>query len=151
MTDFDTLIDSTVEELDFDEAIEQLVHVRKAITDLRVVESLLEQRVGETMPMKEKAVPGIGVVSKSHAKKSVTWELDRLLHRVAARCADEAFDRSTGELVPQGVLAEMVAERIDDCFGIRYAKKTGLRRYGVEFKDCYEAEYETDRWKIRIS
>lgn len=139
-----------IERLTRDRAIVELRELRELIASLRQIESQLEQHVGSLMEGRELMVEGVGYVTRSHPKQSEQWDLQRLIKVVAARTADDAVDRETGEIMPRGALAELVAERIEECFGVRYGKKLGLKKYGVNWRDYYEAEYEMDRWKVRI-
>lgn len=152
MNNLDELINSTVDELDRDEAIIQLRDLRKIISDLRVVESLLVSRVASLMKDEQRlAVPGVGVVERKSGTQRKAWDHDRILSLVASRAADDAYDKETGSIPPLGVVAQHVAEAVARAAGISYWKVTVLKELGISANDFCDVTYGLPSILIRES
>lgn len=50
------------------------------------------------------------------------WDGPRAASLIAARCADQAVNRTTGEVMPVGAITQMVAEELDACMGFTPGK-----------------------------
>lgn len=142
----DHITDTEDNELIF--AARELVRTRGLLRELQQTESLLVRQVATLMPQWQHTIEGVGTLKKHQAKDSERWDIDRLLPIIAARTADEAVDRETGELIPIGALAELVGRRIRECFGVYRGKVTGVRALGLN-PDDYRT-FERGMWKVEI-
>lgn len=69
-------------------------------------------------------VDGAGVLELCSVGAKDVWDGPLLVKTLAARCADEATDRATGEIMPPAVLAEKVAGVIIDVAGLDTKSQT---------------------------
>lgn len=91
----------------------------------------------KSWPSREKSevVEHVGVLEKVSTGATTTWEGERLAYTVAARIADTAIDRETGEIKPPGVIAHEVAAALIACAGLdagsKQWRKGALRERGI--------------------
>lgn len=80
-------------------------------------------------------VEGVGTLERCTSGATTSWQGRSIAMVLAARIADEAIDRDTGEVMPPGALAERVALAIVACAGLDAAskswRKTDLGRFGI--------------------
>lgn len=89
-------------------------------------------------------VPGAGILKRATAGGSYAYEGGRIARTIASRVADEAFDQTTGEMLPLGVICERVAQRIIDAAGLDRQSQT-WRRGVLEALGLDPADYSDKR------
>ena len=98
-------------------------------------------------------VDGAGVLELCSVGAKDVWEGPLLVKTIAARLADEATDRETGEIMPPGVLAEKVATAIIDVAGLdtksQTFRKGKVTSYGLLPGDYVERE--SGRLSVRFT
>lgn len=119
-------------------------HVPGLTQQLATVRDAVKHQAAKSYPRGEPnaVVEGAGVLELCSAGAKDVWAGPLLVRTLAARCADEGFDRTTGEALPPGVLAEKVAETIIDVAGLDTASQTfrkgKVTSYGLVPGEFYE-------------
>ena len=151
-------LDSERPALDLEQTARVLAAGERAATELKDALEELRQHARELIVAERPGPEGWWVEYDGLPKLQLTrtatkkeWDGKRAAAAVAAQCADEAVDRTTGEVMPLGVFANHVAQTIVECAGLTPSKgwrKETLRARGLD-PDTFHTEQEgrqTVRW-----
>lgn len=127
--------------------VDALLHVLHALRDAKracdfaykEVEKQVIRHAGE----RHLEVPGLGVVEIKRSKKRSAWDIPEAMRAVVARIIDEpgVLADEEGEIRPPHHIAEQVAVKLRDAFGIYSGKVGGFRKLGLDVSEfCTEED-----------
>lgn len=116
----------------------------------------VKQRLLAVLPYgAEVPVSDVGTVTVKKGAPKVTYDNRLLVSRLAARLADEAVDRATGEFPPVAVIAERVAMGVAAAAGgLAPSKRWGsteLKKHGMNPGDFEDAEKQWGDPKVTFT
>lgn len=95
--------------------VDTLIRLRALKQELGARESEIESILADALPGGGMHFDGVGLVEAKRGAARRTWDGRRLAHILAARTADTAYDRETGEAKPMGAVCAEVADEIIAC------------------------------------
>jgi hypothetical protein len=114
-----------------------LLPVRRARATLAFLESEAEGALARVMPGPVVAVDGVGVLERRSGSRRTDWDDARVASLLAARAADERFDRTTGEILPPALFAQHVVDELLACARPNW-RVTALRARNIDPADFSE-------------